>query len=82
VANKRGIALSSPRPLRNARARSRNAAMSKQAPTSDAVQALLELRDKLEKNGRFLTMVRDQVAHAQVSLARTPLRRPRSLGRA
>jgi len=32
--------------------------MSKQAPTSDAVQALLELRDKLEKNGRFLTMVR------------------------
>lgn len=38
-------------------ARARPPAMSKQAPTSDAVQALLELRDKLEKNGRFLTMV-------------------------
>lgn len=40
------------------RARSPPHTMSKQAPTSDAVQALLELRDKLEKNGRFLTMVR------------------------
>lgn len=47
--------------------------MSKQAPTSDAVQALLELRDKLEKNGRFLTMVRQSQQRAATQLRRAEL---------